>query len=396
MHMQPIAARIVRRIFQSLLDSERITPISERNSQSGSTIEVQLPNLYQTIRILLRPDLGVGQSYVEGHWHVQPERLFEFLYLIRSRENSRLQNWYLIANRIHLFRDALKQRVFPIRSTRAVVDHYNTDALFMELILGQSLSYTCAFFDKDNSSLEEAQRNKLQVIADRIKLKAGQTLLDLGTGWGYAPFPFAEIYGCHVTGITISQAQVAYCNQRKTASPAAERLRFVCADYASYEPTGRFEKVISVGMLEHVGKFQYKSFFDRIAQFLVEDGTALVHSMVDEREMSPDAWIDRNIFPGGYIPTISEVIDGIEHSDCELLQIYTHPKWHYFKTLQFWKDNLFEKRSQCESRLAEIGVGSHDAKKIIRIWEYFFSSSQLAFSDFGECRIAHFIVTRKR
>jgi cyclopropane-fatty-acyl-phospholipid synthase len=397
--VKSLSQRLVLYIFRNLLALDRAKTISECGyigiSSGGDVIELRLPTLYWTFRILLKPDIMVGQCYMEGHWSVQPESLFEFLYLIRSQNTSKLQNWFLLSNGIHLFRDALKQRLFPIRSTRAVVEHYNTDSSFMSFILGRSYSYTCAFFQNPTASLDEAQASKLELIAQRISLNERHAVLDLGTGWGYAPFPLAEDYGCNVTGITLSEAQVEFCNTRRQSSPAAERLKFVCADYASYEPPSKFDRVISIGMLEHVGKFQYTHFFDKVAAFLREDGIALIHSMIDERETSTDAWIDKYIFPGGYIPTASEVIGGIERSQCELIGVFTQDKMHYFRTLELWKQNLFNNRSRCELRLRQIGLTQTNITKIIRIWEYFLSASQIAFSNYGHCRTAHFIVRQK-
>lgn len=264
----------------------------------------------------------------------------------------------------------------------------------MRMILGDSYSYTCAFFENGNLSLEAAQAAKLHKIVERAAIQPGHRVLDLGTGWGYAPLPLAKEYGCAVTGVTISKPQVDFCNSRKEPSGCSENLQFVCADYSTYEPNSPFDRVISIGMLEHVGKYQYKHFFDKVAQFLTNDGVALVHSIITEQETSPDAWIDRNIFPGGYIPTAHEVVEGIENSGCELQQIYTQPKSYYFRTLELWKKNLFDKRQQCETRLVELGLASADAIKIMRVWEYFLSASQLGFSDHGRCRTAQFVVRR--
>jgi cyclopropane-fatty-acyl-phospholipid synthase len=149
-------------------------------------------------------------------------------------------------------------------------------------------------------------------------------------------------------------------------------------------------------MLEHVGKYHYTRFFDKIAEFLTDVGFALIHSMVEEEELSPDAWIDRYIFPGGYIPTVSEVVEGIERSDCQLVTVFTHEKGNYFKTLECWKSNLFGNRQQCEKVMTDSGVALDDLRTVIRIWEYFLSASQIAFSPrYGRCRVVHFVVRRK-
>jgi cyclopropane-fatty-acyl-phospholipid synthase len=390
---------ILHRIFHKLLQSDDFEIVLEDSAskRGDNTITLKLPSLYRTIKILLKPDIMLGQAYVEGHWSVEPDKLYDFLYIIRSQDTSKLNKWFLVSNRFHLLRDTFKQRFFPIRSTRAVIEHYNTDPIFMSCILGPSLSYTCAFFDNTEFSLDRAQERKLETIAKRISLTTGHTVLDVGSGWGYAAFPLAEKYACNVTGITISEAQVEFCNTRKSASPARDKLQFINVDYTKYEPSFKFHRVISVGMLEHVGRYQYKFFFDKVAEFMRDDGIALVHSMVQEHAISPDAWIDRNIFPGGYIPTISEVIFGIEQSNCQIIKIFTHQKFHYFNTLNCWKDNLFANRAKCESALEDQGLKRADVQAIIRIWEYFLSSSKIAFSNrHGHCRVAHFILSKKR
>ncbi|HKG82981.1 MAG TPA: class I SAM-dependent methyltransferase [Beijerinckiaceae bacterium] len=169
----------------------------------------------------------------------------------------------------------------------------------------------------------------------------------MGCGWGNPAIPLAERYGCAVTGLTISQAQLDFCNARAEASPARERLRFFKSDFMNFESPSSYNKIISVGMLEHVGKYQYGAFFDKIANLLSGNGIALIHSMVEQSETSTDAWIDKNVFPGGYIPTISEVVGGIEHSRCKLVALFTHDKLNYFRTLEAWKANLFAERCRC-------------------------------------------------
>ena len=387
-------------ILQKLLSSRNrdiaVEGLASAPAESHDPIILKLPNLYQMIKILIRPDVMIGQAYVDGAWTVQPEKLYDFLLLILSQEDSRLQNWFVLASRFHLIRDAFKQRVFPIRSTRAVAEHYNSDPSFISLVLGPSLSYTCAFFNDDCDSLEDAQNRKLEMICERAAILEGHNVLELGVGWGASAFPLAEKNHCNVTGLTISEAQERFCNARKNESVAKDRLDFLRVDYAEYRPSSPFDRVISVGMLEHVGKYQYRKFFDKVASFMKPKGVALIHSMVQEQETSPDAWLDKNIFPGGYIPTIYEVVAGIERSSCQLVELFTHPKEYYFRTLECWKQNLFESREECKQVLEKQGLSGKEALTIIRIWEYFLSSSQIAFSaKYGRCRVAHFLVKRK-
>src|SRR5215203_6175794 len=216
-----------------------------------------------------------------------------------------------------------------------------------------------------------------------------------GLRLGNPAIPLAERYGCAVTGLTISQAQLDFCNARAEASPARERLRFFKSDFMNFESPSSYNKIISVGMLEHVGKYQYGAFFDKIASLLSGNGIALIHSMVEQSETSTDAWIDKNVFPGGYIPTISEVVVGIEHSRCKLVALFTQDKLNYFRPLE-------PGRLICSPNVVDVlvlikyGLNASSINSIIRIWEYFLSSSQISFSElYGDCRVAHFILRGK-
>ena len=384
-------------VFRELVASENLVLDQEggggRSGHPAAKIHLRLPNLYWTIRILLKPDLMVGQTYVDDRWYVPPAELYDFLHLIRSKDGSSLQRWFLLSNSLHPIRDLFKQRFFPIRSTRAVAEHYDTDPEFVSLVLGRSLSYTCAFFREDTTSLDVAQRNKLNLIAHRISLAEGMTVLDIGSGWGYATFPLAEDYGCTVTGITISKAQVQFCVARQMTSAAANRLSFINVDYAHFNPPQRFDRAIAVGMLEHVGKYQYTRFFDKVSDLITDQGAALIHCIVSEEESSPDAWIDRHIFPGGYIPTISEVVRGIENSRCQLVQIFTESQSSYFKTLQSWKENLINNWDRATYIFRRKGLKNREIEAILKIWAYFLAASQISFSpEFGKCRTAQFLV----
>src|SRR5215204_7006467 len=148
----------------------------------------------------------------------------------------------------------------------------------------------------------------------------------------------------------------------------------------NFESPSSYNKIISVGMLEHVGKYQYGAFFDKIASLLSGNGIALTHSMVEQSETSTDAWIDKNVFPGGYIPTISEVVGGIEHSRCKLVAQFTHDKLNYFRTLEAWKANLFAELVDVLV-LIKYGLNASSINSIIRIWEYFYHPAKSPFPN---------------
>jgi cyclopropane-fatty-acyl-phospholipid synthase len=258
------------------------------------------------------------------------------------------------------------------RARENVAHHYDLSGRLYELFLDSDRQYSCAYFRTNNDSLEAAQDNKKRHIAAKLLLKPGSRVLDIGSGWGGLGIYLAKAGAGDVTGITLSTEQHKVSNDRAFAAGLGNRVRFQMRDYR--EQTGKFDRIVSVGMFEHVGVNHYKRFFEKIRDLLTDDGVAVVHSI--GRADGPgvtNPWIRRYIFPGGYSPALSEVLPAVEKSglfvtDIEILRL------HYAETLREWRRRFMAARDQIKALYDE---------RFCRMWEFYLAGSELAFRYHG-------------
>jgi cyclopropane-fatty-acyl-phospholipid synthase len=249
------------------------------------------------------------------------------------------------------------------RARHNVAHHYDLDGRLYSLFLDADRQYSCAYFESPDQSLDDAQLAKKRHLAAKLLISPGQRLLDIGCGWGGLALYLAEITGAQVTGITLSEAQLAIASARATERGLLDRTEFRLLDYRG--ATGRFDRIVSVGMFEHVGVGFYDAFFRQCATLLDDDGVMVLHSI--GRSDGPDItnpWIAKYIFPGGYIPALSEVLRAIERSgllitDIEILRL------HYAETLKAWRERFLAERI-------------YDAR-FVRMWEFYLAASEIAF-----------------
>ncbi len=320
-------------------------------------------------RPFFNPSLCAGEAYTDGTLTIEEGSLYEFLYLIALNvERSRWHSCY----KVRAGFDSLAKRIMqfnPINLARArVAHHYDLAAELYETFLDDDLQYSCAYFRSENDTLEQAQENKKRHIAKKLLLQPGQKVLDIGSGWGGMGLFLAREYGVTVTGLTLSSEQLAYANQRARNEGLEGRVQFHPTDYR--EQTGSFDRIVSVGMFEHVGVNHYPAFFSKIQDLLTDDGVALVHTI--GRTDGPgvtDPWIRKYIFPGGYSPTLSEILPAIENlrllaTDVEVLRL------HYALTLRHWRARFAARRDRI--------VALYDAR-FARMWEYYLALSEISF-----------------
>ena len=251
----------------------------------------------------------------------------------------------------------------------------------MKLILGKRLEYTCAFFDADHTTLSAAQENKIDLVISRLGLSREHRVLDLGCGWGQIANAVATKVGCKVTGINLSESQINYAKALKSQNEPD----YVLTDYESFCPPQRFDRVYSIGMLEHVGRGLLDRFFKKITELMTPTGRALVHCIVRRRTQSTNSWIDAEVFPGAYIPQLSEVVEYIEGSGLEIAQLYTHGRSNYYRTLLAWLENFYRNERELELELHRL-VSPDDIQTIMRLWEFYLCGSRLAFNNSrGDC-----------
>ncbi len=273
-----------------------------------------------------------------------------------------------------LFRRVHQFNPIP-RARRNAAHHYDLSDQLYELFLDRDRQYSCAYFDDCGDDLDTAQLNKKRHIAAKLLIRPGQTVLDIGSGWGGLALYLAAECGADVTGLTLSVEQLKTAARRAAAAGLSDRVRFYLRDYR--EEDGRYDRIVSVGMFEHVGVNHYEAFFTRVKSLLAPDGVALLHSI--GRIDGPGAthpWIRKYIFPGGYIPALSEVVVAVERlklwvTDIEILRL------HYAETLRCWRRRFEHNRERLRAIYDE---------RFCRMWEMYLAGSEIAFRH-GGCMV---------
>lgn len=336
-------------------------------------------------RLLLDAELALGEAWMDGRLTVEEGTLYDFLEVAMTNlalADSR--GWAgLVQRALNAVRTAWDRN--PVwRAKRNIAHHYDLSGELYELFLDSEREYTCAYFPRPDADLEEAQRAKERHVAAKLLLEPGQKVLDMGCGWGALGRYLARTFAVDVTGVTLSKEQVAYANARAEREGLADRARFLYQDYR--EATGRFDRIVSIGMLEHVGKAHYPELFAKIRELLTDDGVALIHSMGHMAGPGyPNPWIRKYIFPGGYIPALSDVLPTLERSglwltDCEILRL------HYAETLRCWREKFERNRDRIRQIYDE---------RFCRMWEFYLIASELGFRV-GDLMIFHLQIAKDR
>jgi cyclopropane-fatty-acyl-phospholipid synthase len=260
------------------------------------------------------------------------------------------------------------------RSRRNVAHHYDLDGRLYSLFLDADRQYSCAYFETPDQSLDDAQLAKRRHITAKLLPQTGQRVLDIGCGWGGLALYIAEMSGAEVLGVTLSQEQLGIARSRAAEKELTGRVEFRLQDYRDVE--AGFDRIVSVGMFEHVGVGYYDAFFRQCAKVLNDDGVIVLHSIGrSEGPSTTNPWIAKYIFPGGYIPALSEVLPAIERAgllvtDIEILRL------HYAETLKNWRARFMAHREEAE-RIYD--------PRFVRMWEFYLASSEMAFREQALC-----------
>jgi cyclopropane-fatty-acyl-phospholipid synthase len=364
-------ARIVR------TGTLRVTPVSGRTftvgDGTGTPLALRFSSRAAEFGVLLDPELRFGEAYMDGTVTVEGGSIADLLALVMAQGGAmRPPRWA----RPQWFLRYLGRRLSQLnprgRARRNVAHHYDLDRRLYALFLDADRQYSCAYFETPEQSLDEAQLAKKRHIAAKLLLAPGQRVLDIGSGWGGLALYLAEMCGARVEGVTLSQEQLSLARARADEKALTDKVSFRLADYR--DVTGRFDRIVSVGMFEHVGVGFYDAFFRKCASLLADDGAMLLHSI--GRAEGPgctNPFIAKYIFPGGYIPALSEVLPAIERSgllvtDIEILRL------HYAETLKAWRERFLARREEAE-RL-------YDAR-FCRLWEFWLAASEMTFRHQG-------------
>jgi cyclopropane-fatty-acyl-phospholipid synthase len=337
------------------------------------------------LKLFLNPELHAGEAYMDGRMLFEDSTLRDFLTLFSLNRQS-LGNQPLQKALRRVSRGLKRfQQANPVgKAQRNVAHHYDLGNELYKLFLDEGMQYSCAYFLDDGDSLEEAQKNKLRLIAAKLNLKPGLKILDIGSGWGGLAIYLAALEDVDVTGVTLSKEQHVLANEKARRAGLDKRVRFELCDYRNVE--GRFDRVVSVGMFEHVGVHHYGEFFAKINELMEDDGVMLLHSI---GHMSPPGtaspWLRKYIFPGAYSPALSEVFPAVEQAslwvtDLEILRL------HYAKTLAHWCRRFEDNRAKIAAMYDE---------RFCRMWEFYLISAEMMFRT-GSQLVFHMQLARKR
>lgn len=339
-----------------------------------------------TVRsIILSPDLGLGEGYMDGRITPKDCTLDEVMeIIIRNRFKGSIPPWMLMMNRTRFHLRRFIQHNAPQVSRKNVAHHYDLSDDLYALFLDEDMQYSCAYFREDNMTLEQAQAAKKAHIAAKLRIEPGMRVLDIGCGWGGMAMTLAKDYDCDVTGITLSENQLGTAMKRAEAAGLSDRTHFRLEDYRHTK--GTYDRIVSVGMLEHVGIPNFGTYFGRVADLLAPDGVALIHTIGRSAPpMAHSSWINKYIFPGGYVPSLSELAPALERSglwqtDIEIWRL------HYAKTIRHWRDRF-------NANLDKIRA-SYD-ERFVRMFDYYLTVCILAF-EHQEQAVYHFQLAHKR
>lgn len=348
----------------------------------GSPIRIKLSDPSLPRRIVLSPELAVGEAYMDETLTIENDDLYGLLTLgIRNFSLGQghgaeryIGPW---VKRFHQFN--------PVgRAKDNVAHHYDLSGQLYDLFLDEDKQYSCAYFRDPTMSLEAAQKAKKKHIADKLLIEPGMKVLDIGCGWGGMALTLAQDYGAQVTGVTLSEEQFRVATRRVKEAELSGRVDIQLQDYRDLNK--RFDRIVSVGMFEHVGVPHYREYFDHVRRKLRSDGVALIHTIGRANPPSRTSpWVNKYIFPGGYVPSMSEVLKAVEK---ERLWVTDVEVWrlHYAETLKHWRDRF-------EGRIDEARALYDD--RFCRMWRFYLIASELTFRLHRQC-VFQFQIARRQ
>jgi len=319
--------------------------------------------------IALNPQLAAGEAYMSGDLALERGDIWDLMEIVgRSQGSGEPRRRGPFGQAARWARRRIEQANDRRASRRNVAHHYDLSADLYRRFLDADMQYSCAYFARPDMTLEEAQAAKKRHIAAKLRLEPGLKVLDIGCGWGGLALELARSHGVQVLGITLSQEQLAIARSRAEAAGLADRVKFSLTDFRDVQ--GPFDRIVSVGMFEHVGVPNYPTFFQAVRRLLTDDGVAVIHSI--SRHTPPTVthpWTRKYIFPGGYIPSLSETLAAVEEqrlwvTDIEILRL------HYAETLRHWRQRFAAERGAI-ARLYD--------ERFCRMWEYYLAAAELAF-----------------
>jgi cyclopropane-fatty-acyl-phospholipid synthase len=372
---KPIMEHILNRAFARVIDkgSLHVTFASGRQRTYGdgseAPISVRFTDAAAQRAIIVDPGLKLGQMYSEGRFIVEEGSIYDLLSLMKRNGIRKFATLSTVI--LHLLRVVsgyARQSLSPKVSKDNVAHHYDLDERLFRLFLDDDMQYSCAYFESPEQSLEEAQLAKKRHIAAKMLLEPGHKVLDIGSGWGGMGIYLAEIAQANVTGVTLSEEQLRVSRHRAMQKKLSGQLNFELCDYRAVQ--GCFDRIVSVGMLEHVGRRNYSEFFKTTAKLLNKEGVFVLHSIGRPKpRLSPQPFIDKYIFPGSYVPALSEIIPQAERAGFLIKDVEILPL-HYAMTLREWRRRFLAHRDEVLALYDE---------NFLRMWEFYLAACETNF-----------------
>ena len=335
---------------------------------AGEEVRIRFTDAAAERALALNAELYAGELFMEGRLVVDQGTIFDFLALV-LRDPAPLSLPMRLVKNVRMLKRRFMSRNNPWRARRNVAHHYDLDRRLYSLFLDKDLQYSCAYFERPDATLEEAQLAKKRLVTAKLVLEPDSRVLDIGSGWGGLGLYIKEIGGAaDVQGITLSTEQLGVATERARERGLQDAVHFALQDYRDVK--GTFDRIVSVGMLEHVGTRFYDTYFGKCRELLKPDGVMLIHTIgLMDGPWYPNPWLEKYIFPGGQLPALSEIIPAIERSglivtDVECLRL------HYAETLAEWRRRFMARRAEAAALYDE---------RFCRMWEFYLSACEAAF-----------------
>jgi cyclopropane-fatty-acyl-phospholipid synthase len=336
---------------------------------NGPRLGVRFKDRAAERELMWDPALALGELYMNGRLEVTQGDLYDLLELgARNLVAGAGPPWVAYWDRARIAVRNFHQRNDRFHARKNIASHYDLNHRLYDLFLDADRQYSCAYFERPGQSLDEAQLAKKRHIAAKLLIDEGHRALDIGCGFGGLGLYLSQTTGAKVTGVTLSREQQAIATQRAKDLGLSDRAEFRLQDYRDVE--GPFDRIVSVGMFEHVGVAGFDEYFSHVRRMLKDDGVMLLHAIGrSETPNATNAWMKKYIFPGGYVPSVSEVLASVERSklfvtDMEILRL------HYADTLKAWRERFLARREEAKAMYDE---------RFCRMWEFYLAGSETSF-----------------
>jgi cyclopropane-fatty-acyl-phospholipid synthase len=368
--------KVLTAVFARLVSRGALTVVTARGTErvfgdgTGEEVRVRFADAGAERGVILNPELRLGELFMDGRFIVERGTIFDFLAIVLGGTVSRPKPLLLrVLDRVKILMRRSRNANTPWRARRNVAHHYDLDRHLYELFLDSDFQYSCAYFDHPGQTLDGAQLAKKRLITAKLLVGPEARVLDIGSGWGGLALYLRQIGGAaDVLGVTLSTEQLNVARARARAEGLESCVRFALQDYREID--GEFDRIVSVGMFEHVGRRFYDAYFGKCGQLLKSDGVMLLHTIGHlDGPWYPNPWLDKYIFPGGELPSLSEMLPAIERAglivtDVECLRL------HYAETLAEWRRRFMARRDEALALYDE---------RFCRMWEYYLASCEAAF-----------------